>query len=84
MTDLDGWSVPNSVAKRDLAALVGLLATLEAELLAGEVGPHLAGRLARQLIRDGLLTREYDLGRALGGLNQRLRYAIGEHPEAPR
>jgi hypothetical protein len=87
MADLYDTPAPNPVAKRDLAALVGLLATLEGELMAQEIGPYLAGRISARLVRVGLLDAEQDatrdLCRALHDLSQRLRYALGEYAEPP-
>jgi hypothetical protein len=87
MADLDDAPAPNPVAKRDLAALVGLLAVLEGELLAQEIGPYLAGRMSDRLVRVGLLDAEQaatrDLCQALDALIHRLRYALGEYAEPP-
>jgi hypothetical protein len=87
MTEPDEAPAPNPVAARDLAALVGVLATLEGELIAQEVSPYLAGRLARRMVRAGLLASEQggieNLPRALHDLNHRLRFALGEYSELP-
>ncbi|PZG22151.1 hypothetical protein C1I95_06065 [Micromonospora craterilacus] len=87
MTDSGNAPAPNPVARQDLAALVGLLATLEGELLAQEIDPYLAMRLAERLARVGLLTGDNDataaLPQALHKLNHRLRYALGEYAEPP-
>jgi hypothetical protein len=39
-----GALAPRSCRARDLAALIGLLAVLEGELMAGEVSQHLTSR----------------------------------------
>jgi hypothetical protein len=71
---------------RDLAALIGLLAVLEGELLVGGVTSHLAGRLGERLELSSLLPEgadEEQLGQAIHDLNQRLRYALGEFDDFP-
>jgi hypothetical protein len=73
--------------ERDLAALIGILAVLEGELVGGEVSPHLGGRIRERLERVGLVApdgSEGDVRRALGELNQRLRHALGERDEPLR
>ena len=84
MSDPNTSPSPSPVATQDLAALVGILATLRGELATPEISPYLAGRLARRLARAGLLEDESNdperLGQALDNLNHRLRYALGEYP----
>jgi len=70
-------------------ALIGLVATLEGELMGpnddGEV-PEWAQGFATRLSRDGLLApdgRNRELRQALNDLNHRLRYALGEYDEPP-
>jgi hypothetical protein len=78
---------PRSCHARDLSALIGLLAVIEGELLAGEVSRHLAGRIRDQLERVELLApggTEQDLRQSINDLNHRLRYALGEYDEPPR
>lgn len=74
-----------------MAALVGLLAVLEGELMSERDSPDgipdWAQRLAARLTRDGLLATEpsnRDLRQALNDLNQRLRYVLGEYAEPPQ
>ena len=74
-----------------MAALIGLLAVLEGEVWAADTAdddiPEWAKRLARRLSRDGLLASNpgnQELRRALGDLNQRLRYVLGEHDDPDR
>jgi hypothetical protein len=78
---------PRPPQTRDVAALVGLLATLEGELMVGTEGgavPHWAAHLAHRLGRDGLVARDADqreVRQALNDLNHRLRYVLGEYDE---
>ncbi|MEV7628315.1 hypothetical protein [Actinoplanes sp. NPDC089786] len=71
---------------RDLAALIGLLAVLEGELMVGGVSSHLLGRLRERLAHEGLIApaaTEDQLCQAIHDLNQGLRYALGEFDEPP-
>jgi hypothetical protein len=73
--------------QQDVAALIGLLATLEGELMAadGESVPEWARGFAERLSRDGLLASAGNgkrLRQCLSDLNHRLRYVLGEY-EAP-
>ncbi len=79
---------PRSPLRRDVAALVGMLTTLESllSLEAGDQLPDWAARLARRLTRDGLLDRPEDpreLRQCLNDMNHRLRYALGEYDDPP-
>jgi hypothetical protein len=77
---------PVTLTDRDVAALIGLLAVVEGEVLSGEASSHLVARLSTRLARDGLLpadTAEQGLPSALGNLNQRLRVARGEYDGVP-
>ncbi|HEY4313971.1 MAG TPA: hypothetical protein VGO19_00515 [Actinomycetes bacterium] len=70
----------------DAGAIIGLLAILEGELLAETLDVELAGRFRDRLVDVGLLADSAGLGelrRALGELNQRVRYALGEYAEPP-
>lgn len=72
--------------ENDLRALIGLLATLEGHLMAGDVDPFMAQSLARRLHDDGAATTA-DPGRPLrqgiNDLNHRLRFALGEYEVPP-
>ena len=81
---------PRAPRRQDVAALIGLLATLEGELLAESAGnghvPPWAQRLVRRLGEDGLLepeASERQLRQCLNDLNHRLRYTLGEYDELP-
>jgi hypothetical protein len=68
---------------RDVAALIGMLAVIEGELVAGEMSPHLAQRLGQRLARHDLLQPDADaagLRQALAALNERLRHVLGGSP----
>lgn len=75
----------------DVAALIGLLAVLEGDLMIADRFhddiPDWAQHLATRLTKDGLLAAEptnRDLRQALNDLNHRLRYARGEYAELPQ
>ena len=78
---------PRPAKTRDVAAVVGLLASLEAELMVaseGDVLPDWAAPLAHRLRRDGLLGEDAgqrEVRQALNDLNNRLRYVLGEYDE---
>jgi hypothetical protein len=77
---------PRTCHGRDLAALIGLLAVIEGEIMTGEVSPYLAGRIRRRLEREMLLEpngTDRDLRQTISDLNHRLRYALGEYDEQP-
>jgi hypothetical protein len=78
---------PRGCHARDLAALIGLLAVIEGELMVGEVSQYLSGRIRDRLERVQLLESggsERDLRQSINDLNHRLRYALGEYDEPPR
>jgi hypothetical protein len=85
-------NVPNALAPRschvrDLSALIGFLAVIEGELVAGEVSLHLSGCIRDRLERVELLEpggTERDLRQSINDLNHRLRYALGEYNEPPQ
>jgi hypothetical protein len=76
---------PVTLADRDVAALVGVLAILAGQVLSGEA-PRLIRQLSDRLVRYGLLpagAASEPLARALHDLNQRLRLARGEYDGVP-
>jgi hypothetical protein len=78
---------PRSCHAADLAALIGFLALLEGELMAGGIPEHLSGRIQDRLERVGLLAAggtERDLRQSISDLNHRLRYALGEYDAPPQ
>ena len=86
MTTDPAAPVPNPVQHRDAAVLIGILALLEGEIWAGSFDEHTAGRIAERFAQEGLLAAgndQRDLRQALGDLNQRLRYAIGDYHSPP-
>ena len=77
---------PSAVTPSDLAALIGLLATLEGHSMGGGIDQHLVAALLSRLESDGLVSQgasERDLRQALNDLNHRLRFALGEYDEPP-
>jgi hypothetical protein len=75
---------PNSVERRDVSVLVGMLAELETTIMAGEMPEHLTRQLARRFVKVGLLNDAVgsrDLRQAINDLNHRLRYVNGEYHE---
>jgi hypothetical protein len=80
-------AAPNPLTRQDAAALIGILAILEGELLADEVSDELLGRLAGRMRDHGQMRAHLDdragLRLALNDLNQRVRYALGEYEEPP-
>jgi hypothetical protein len=85
----NGALTPRAPRRDDVAALIGLLAVLEGELLLADQGHTVPGwvdSVAQRLSRDGLIAGEADgrdLRQALDDLNHRLRYVIGEYDEPP-
>jgi hypothetical protein len=74
-------AAPNPLSQEDAAALIGVLAVLEGHLINGDLGPHVVDRLSERVVGPG--TGAAELRVALGNLNQRLRYVLGEHDEPP-
>jgi hypothetical protein len=63
-----------------------ILSQVEGALLDGFVTEDRAQKLRARFIREGLLSSEStdgDLRQVIDDVNQRLRYAIGEHPNPP-
>lgn len=78
---------PRSCHAPDLAALIGLLALLEGELMAGAVPESLSRRIRDRLERVGILRSggsERNLHQSISDLNHRLRYALGEYDDPPQ
>jgi hypothetical protein len=77
---------PNPLSREDAAALIGVLATLEGELLSG-LDNGLWNRLAHRLRSQGTIPAgigdRAGLRIAIANLNQRVRYALGEYDEPP-
>jgi hypothetical protein len=78
--------IPNALPQRDAAALIGILAVLEGEHLAGYLDEDLSRRLGERLQRVGLLGDDWqprELRQALNDMNHRIRYALGEYDDPP-
>jgi hypothetical protein len=73
--------VTHPLGRQDAEALIGVLAVLEGHLVAGDLDPHVVDRLGERLVGPGAGAAELRV--ALGNLNQRLRYSLGEHDEPP-
>jgi hypothetical protein len=80
-------AVEYPVVGHDLSALIGIVATLEAESRSGELDAGLERWLIGRLIRDDLLPATSDdataMQVALGNLAQRLHAAYGAYPDGP-
>lgn len=77
-------AVPHAPSSQDVAFLVGLLALVEGEYLAGSIDDRLMRRIGDRFNRVGLLSDSFDtaeVSRALNAMNYRLRYALGEDDE---
>lgn len=79
---------PRAPRHDDAAALIGLLAKIEGQLMVeGRDGvPSWAQPFAARLAQDGFLERPGDvraLRQCLNDLNHRLRYVLGEYDEPP-
>jgi hypothetical protein len=78
--------VLNPVQHRDAAVLIGILAVLEGVIWADSLDQRTTSKLAERFVQQGLLTADHDqrdLRQAIGDLNQRLRYAVGEYDSPP-
>ncbi|RIX31081.1 hypothetical protein [Amnibacterium setariae] len=77
---------PRPLAKRDAAALIGVIAILTGESMLGRLDPELAARVAARLAREGLIAEpatDRALQLALSDLVERLRYSLGEYATPP-
>ena len=72
---------PRPLTRADAAALIGVLAVLEGQIMTGTVQPEALERFRSRLEADGALTGDpeaQDVPTALEALNQRVRFALGE------
>lgn len=71
---------PHPLLRRDAAALIGVLATLEAHVRSRSIDAGGVAQLRRRLVRDGVVTApgQDDVPEALYRLNQAVRTALGE------
>lgn len=73
--------VPRPPSTQDVAALVGIMALLEGESLAGSIDDRVMRRIGDRLERVGLLASNVETAevrQALSAMNYRLRHALGE------
>lgn len=78
-------AVPHAPSSQDVAFLVGLMALMEGEYLAGSIDDRLMRRIGDRFNRVGLLSDSFDaaeVSQALNAMNYRLRYAWGEDDQA--
>ncbi|TFV76751.1 hypothetical protein E4P39_07540 [Blastococcus sp. CT_GayMR19] len=79
-------AVPHPLGRQDAAALIGVLAVLEGQLIAGDLDRHVIDHLNGHLRGADLVgpgAGPAELRVALATLNQRLRYVLGEYAEPP-
>jgi hypothetical protein len=77
---------PVTLADRDVAVLIVILAVLEGQVRSGEAAPYMTRHLSDRLARYELLSADAaseGLARALADMNQRLRVARGEYDGVP-
>jgi hypothetical protein len=77
---------PVTLFDRDVAALIGLLATVEGELRSGDASARVIERLRNDVTRYGLLganDAHDDLAMVLSDMNERLRVARDEYGGVP-
>ena len=78
--------VPYAPSSQDVAVLIGIMALLEGEYLAGSTDDRLMRRIGDRFNRVGLLADSFDtddVRQALNAMNYRLRHAAGEDDESP-
>jgi len=72
---------PRPLTRQDAAALIGILAVLEGQVMSGNVEPEAVERFQSRMADDGLLSgdvADHDVPATLEALNQRVRFALGE------
>jgi hypothetical protein len=79
---------PRNPRSQDVVGLIGLLASLEGELMADRSDdvPGWARHLVDRMSRDGLVSADphgREVRQSLNDLNHRLRYVLGEYDEPP-
>ena len=77
---------PRPLEVRDAAALIGVLARLVGESMAGQLDEDLSSGIAARLEREELLSQPASspvLQEALSDLVERIRYALGEYDTPP-
>jgi hypothetical protein len=77
---------PKPVGVHDVSALIGWLASVEGEIVAGDVPEDLVEKLRKRFVGAGLLQEtgnERAFRQAINDMNYRLRYALDELAEPP-
>jgi hypothetical protein len=77
---------PRALARSDAAALIGILANLEAFVWTDLLPANAIDKLRRRFVADGLLlpnASDRDVREVLNGLNHRLRNTLNEFVEEP-
>ncbi|MGY1593588.1 hypothetical protein ACI79D_16565 [Geodermatophilus sp. SYSU D00708] len=78
---------PRALLQRDARALIGLLAVVEGQAMAGTFDPAFVAHLARRFASAGLLpdgATDRDVRQVLNDLNHRVRYSLGERDDPPQ
>ncbi len=72
---------PRPLTRVDAAALIGILAVLEGQILGSAIPTEVVDQFRRRMTDDGLLRggEESDVPAGLEELNQRIRFALGEY-----
>lgn len=77
---------PRALTRSDAAAIIGILANVEAFVWTDLLPASAINKLRRRFAADGLLSErasDREVCEVLNGLNQRLRYTLGELVEQP-
>jgi hypothetical protein len=77
---------PRALARSDAAALIGILANLEAFVWTDLLPANAIEKLRRRFVADGLLmpnASDREVREVLNGLNHRLRNTLNEFVEEP-
>jgi hypothetical protein len=86
MADDPADAIPNPLQRQDAEVLIGIVAVLDEAIWGGSLDEWTTSKLAERLVRRGLLDvghNRNDVHLALDGLNQRLRYVVGDYDSPP-
>jgi hypothetical protein len=79
-------AVPNPLQRQDAEVLIGIVAVLDGVIWGGSLDEWTTSKVAERLVQHGLLNANHnrnDVHLALDGLNQRLRYVVGDYDSPP-